>query len=74
MIKEAEEWAEPLYHILYPDTHNDVMITPILTETTASARIIDPNKRNCLFSVSFQSIQIFKANNHISNDISLTLE
>ncbi|XP_073821493.1 pickpocket protein 19-like [Musca autumnalis] len=49
MVKEAQEWSQILYHIFYPNTHADVMITPILTETASEARLIDPEKRNCLF-------------------------
>uniref|UniRef100_A0A1I8MKQ6 Pickpocket protein 19 n=1 Tax=Musca domestica TaxID=7370 RepID=A0A1I8MKQ6_MUSDO len=49
MIKEAEEWSQPLHHIFYANTHADVMITPILTETASEARLIDAETRNCLF-------------------------
>ncbi|XP_075163760.1 pickpocket protein 19-like [Haematobia irritans] len=50
MIKESHEWGEPLFHIFYPNTHNDVSVTPIMTETSSNARALSPAKRNCLYS------------------------
>ncbi|XP_073821515.1 pickpocket protein 19-like [Musca autumnalis] len=49
MIKQAQDWSQQLYHNIYPNTHADVMITPILTETSSEARLIRPEIRNCLF-------------------------
>uniref|UniRef100_A0A1I8PJ90 Pickpocket protein 19 n=1 Tax=Stomoxys calcitrans TaxID=35570 RepID=A0A1I8PJ90_STOCA len=50
MIKEAYEWGETLYHILYPFNHNDIRVTPIMTETSSNARAVSPEQRKCLFS------------------------
>uniref|UniRef100_A0A1I8N5F9 Uncharacterized protein n=1 Tax=Musca domestica TaxID=7370 RepID=A0A1I8N5F9_MUSDO len=48
-VKQAEEWSQQMHHNLYPNTHADVMISPILTETSSEARVIEPERRNCLF-------------------------
>ncbi|XP_061394358.1 pickpocket protein 19-like [Musca vetustissima] len=49
-VKEADEWSDTLFHILQKNTHNSLMVTPIITETSRNTRHIAPAKRKCVFS------------------------
>ncbi|XP_073821510.1 pickpocket protein 19-like [Musca autumnalis] len=49
LIKEPGEWSNSLFHILHKNTHNNLMVTPIITETSRYTRHISPAKRQCIF-------------------------
>ncbi|XP_011294238.1 pickpocket protein 19-like [Musca domestica] len=49
IIKRPGEWSNSLYQILHANTHNNMMVTPIITETSRNTRHINPVKRKCLF-------------------------
>lgn len=52
MIKESDEWSNPLNHYVLPNTHNYFSVTPLLTETSENTRSMSPQKRRCLFEVT----------------------
>ncbi|XP_019893825.2 pickpocket protein 19-like [Musca domestica] len=51
LIKEEDEWSDTLFHILQKNTHNSLMVTPRISETSRNTRHIDPAKRKWLFPV-----------------------